>query len=226
MDHLQTFVFEGNQIRTVMVNDVPFFVGKDVCDVLEISAYRDALARLDYDERASVIVDTPGGRQSMLAVNEFGLYNLVLTSRKPEAKQFKRWITHEVIPSIRKTGAYAVPSADVIPLDERQVRMQLLRSALEHEERLETVEQRVAAVERKVDEQITLDSGEQRALQKAIARKVYDIALDDIGRRSLFQELYREIKDRWAVPSYKDVRRSELDEVLRYIEAWRPRRVA
>lgn len=114
-------------------------------------------------------------------------------------------------------------TANVIPLDERQVRLELLKTAIDHEERLAGIEDKIALVEKKVDEQITLDSGEQRALQKAVARKVYGITPVESERRRLFKELYREIKDRWAVPSYKDVRRTELQEVLRYVEAWRPR---
>lgn len=104
----RAFDYQGKQVRTVVKNGEPWFVAKDVCDVLEISKYRDAVSRLDCDERASVLVDTPGGPQDMAAINEPGLYALIMVSRKPEAKLFKRWITHEVIPAIRKTGHYDV----------------------------------------------------------------------------------------------------------------------
>lgn len=114
----------------------------------------------------------------------------------------------------------------VIPLDERTVRMELLKTALEHDERLGNVEEKINQIERKVDEQITLDHGEQRSLQKAIARRVYEIEYDSRYRRELFQQLYREIRDRWAVASYRDVRRTELDEVLRYVGSWKPRKVS
>lgn len=107
MDQLIQFFYEGNKpIRSVLVNDDPWFVAKDVCDVLDIANSRDAVGRLDDDERGVVSTDTLGGNQEMQAVNESGLYSLVLGSRKPEAKAFKRWITHEVIPSIRRHGAY------------------------------------------------------------------------------------------------------------------------
>ncbi|NCC06161.1 MAG: phage antirepressor Ant, partial [Proteobacteria bacterium] len=72
--------------------------------------YRDAAARLDDDEREPVLVDTLGGRQEMIAVTESGLYSIILLSRKPEAKKFKRWVTHEVLPTIRKHGAYVTPA--------------------------------------------------------------------------------------------------------------------
>lgn len=96
----------GN-VRVIKQNGEPWFVAKDVCDCLDISNSRQALSRLDNDEKNSVILNdgTPGNPEKSI-VNEYGLYNLVLSSRKPEAKEFKRWITHDVIPSIRQHGAY------------------------------------------------------------------------------------------------------------------------
>ena len=96
------------QIRTVDYNSEPWFVAVDICRALDIKNSRDALTRLDEDEKGVVSTDTLGGKQEVTAVNEYGLYNIVLSSRKPEAKAFKRWITHDVIPAIRKTGKYAV----------------------------------------------------------------------------------------------------------------------
>ena len=102
-------IFENEkfgEIRTVVINGEPWFVAADVCRALEISNSRDAVQRLDEDGKGVVLTDTRGGQQSMTAINEPGLYVLVLGSRKPEAKEFKRWITHDVIPTIRKTGGY------------------------------------------------------------------------------------------------------------------------
>lgn len=107
MNELQkVFNYQNHQIRTAVKEGEPWFVAKDVCSVLEIKNNRDALARLDEDEKGVVLTDTLGGTQELTAVNEPGLYTLILGSRKPVAKQFKRWITHEVIPTIRKTGGY------------------------------------------------------------------------------------------------------------------------
>jgi anti-repressor protein len=107
MNELQkVFNYSGNEVRTVIKNDEVWFVAKDVCEVLEINKYRDAVSRLDDDERGSLVVDTLGGKQEMSAVNESGIYSLVFTSRKPEAKVFKKWVTSEVLPFIRKHGAY------------------------------------------------------------------------------------------------------------------------
>ncbi|EUB24627.1 phage antirepressor KilAC domain-containing protein [Veillonella sp. ICM51a] len=103
------------QVRIIPVDGELMFVAKDVCDCLEITKHRDAISRLDSDERGSVKLDTPGGKQDIAAINEYGLYSLVLSSRKPEAKEFKRWITHDVIPAIRKTGSYSVVIPQTLP---------------------------------------------------------------------------------------------------------------
>lgn len=102
---------EFGRIRALERDGEPWFVATDVCRYLEIKNSRDALSRLDDDEKGVVSTDTPGGRQTLNIVNEYGLYVLVLGSRKKEAKTFKRWITHEVIPSIRKTGSYTKPDS-------------------------------------------------------------------------------------------------------------------
>lgn len=103
------------QVRIIPVDGELMFVAKDVCDCLEITKHRDAISRLDSDERGSVKLDTPGGKQDIAAINEYGLYSLVLSSRKPEAKDFKRWITHDVIPAIRKTGSYSMSIPKTLP---------------------------------------------------------------------------------------------------------------
>lgn len=104
-----TFNPSNTPIRVQVINNEPWFVAKDVCDALTIEKHRDAVSRLDDDERGSVVVDTLGGKQSVSAVNESGLYNLIFQSRKPEAKVFRKWVTGEVLPSIRKTGSYSLP---------------------------------------------------------------------------------------------------------------------
>lgn len=100
---------EFGNVRVVQVGGEPWFVAADVCRALKISNSRDAVARLDDDEKGIGSTDTLGGKQGMQIINEPGLYTLVLGSRKPEAKAFKRWVTHEVLPAIRKTGSYKTP---------------------------------------------------------------------------------------------------------------------
>jgi prophage antirepressor-like protein len=109
---LAPFQFEGRQVRVITDKQgEPWFVAADVCACLAIRNPSDALNRLDDDEKGLGQTETPGGEQSMSTVNEAGLYSLVLGSRKPEARRFKRWVTHEVLPAIRRTGRYAIPDA-------------------------------------------------------------------------------------------------------------------
>lgn len=106
-------IFENEafgKVRTLNLNGEPWFVAADVCKALELGNPSMTVERLDDDEKGISTIDTLGGKQRMAIINEPGLYSLVITSRKPEAKAFKRWITHEVIPSIRKHGAYMTDS--------------------------------------------------------------------------------------------------------------------
>lgn len=104
---LRQFTYGEHAVRTVSRDGDPWFVASDVITVLDL--HRTAVRRLDPDEKGVHSTHTLGGDQDVTVINEAGLYTLILGSRKQEAKMFKRWVTHEVIPSIRKTGAYAVP---------------------------------------------------------------------------------------------------------------------
>lgn len=109
---IQTFNFHSALVRTLTdENGEPWFVAKDACNILELSNVSQALARLDDDEKSTIILNdgTPGNPNRAI-VSESGLYAIVLASRKPEAREFKRWVTHEVLPSIRKTGGYITAS--------------------------------------------------------------------------------------------------------------------
>ena len=111
MNGLQVFSYEGNEVRTVQKDDGTWWVLKDVCAVLDVSNNRDAALRLDEDEKDDVgITDAIGRQQNTTVISESGLYNVILLSRKPEAKKFKRWVTHEVLPAIRRHGAYVTPA--------------------------------------------------------------------------------------------------------------------
>lgn len=102
---------EFGRVRTTVIDGEPWFVAADVCHALDIGNPSDALNRLDDDERTLVSIEGASNGKPVNGVNEPGLYSLVLGSRKPEAKAFKRWITHDVIPTIRKTGGYQVPQS-------------------------------------------------------------------------------------------------------------------
>lgn len=110
-NELQVFQYEGNETRVVMVDGEPWWVAKDVCDVLDISNSRDAVSALDDDEKADVGISDGSQIRHMNAISESGLYTLIMRSNKPEAKRFRKWVTSEVLPSIRKRGEYVAPQA-------------------------------------------------------------------------------------------------------------------
>lgn len=113
MSELINFQFETHQIRTVMINGDPWWVAKDICDVIGLSNPSEAVKAVDLDDLSQTeVIDSIGRKQKTNIVNESGLYTLILRSDKPEARSFKRWITSDVLPSLRKSGAYALQQND------------------------------------------------------------------------------------------------------------------
>lgn len=107
----EVFNFKGQEVRTVTINNEPYFVGKDVAEILGYSNSRQALkSHVDEDDKGVSNFDTLGGKQDLVVINESGLYSLILSSKLPQAKEFKRWVTSEVLPTIRKHGAYLTDS--------------------------------------------------------------------------------------------------------------------
>lgn len=110
MNDLQVFNYGSQEVRTLLIEDAPWWVLVDVCRVLELGSAHKVSARLDEDERTQIpVIDGMGRSQNTTVINESGLYSVILRSDKQEAKAFKRWITHEVLPAIRKTGRYPAP---------------------------------------------------------------------------------------------------------------------
>lgn len=141
---IQSYNFNGASLRTLTDEaGEPWFVAKDVCDILEISNPSDALKRLDDDERSRFNLGRQGETN---IVNEAGLYVLVLGSRKPEAHEFKRWVTHEVLPQIRKTGGY-IPTTDAD--DDMTI---LAKAVMIGQRTMEQQQRKIAAQQTRIDE--------------------------------------------------------------------------
>ncbi|MYR28639.1 MULTISPECIES: BRO family protein [unclassified Streptomyces] len=146
-----TFPETAQHVRSVMIDAEPWWVAADVCAVLEIANPSQAVSYLDEDERDSTLITNEGGGQSRPAniVNEPGLYSLILRSRKPQAKAFKRWITHEVIPSIRRTGSYSAPAPALPDLTTPQGVLALAQQFTRTAEQLVEADRRVKELEPK-----------------------------------------------------------------------------
>ena len=107
MEEMKLFKFEGNEVRTLKIDDEPYFVGKDVAKILGYKNTKDALAKhVDVEDKLGSQIATSGQRREMTVINESGLYSLILSSKMPNAKKFKRWVTSEVLPAIREHGVY------------------------------------------------------------------------------------------------------------------------
>ena len=121
-NQISTFNFENQSIRTIAINNEPWFIAKDLCDAINISNYRDAIERLDEDEKGVALTDTLGGKQEMSVVSESGMYTLILRCRDAVKKgsiphRFRKWVTAEVLPQIRKTGSYSQNTHEIRPLE-------------------------------------------------------------------------------------------------------------
>lgn len=130
---LSTFKFENSSIRTIVINNEPWFIARDICEAINISNYRDAIEKLDDDEKGVALTDTLGGQQEMNIVSESGMYTLILRCREAVKKgsvphRFRKWVTAEVLPQIRKTGQYSQNAQPNLPIAEPKIEMELTQS--------------------------------------------------------------------------------------------------
>lgn len=133
------FSFGKSSIRTLGDPCFPLFIASDLADILGYSSTKDATRILDDDEKQTVVIETNGGKQSMTAVTESGLFALILRSRKPEAKAFRKWVTSEVLPAIRKTGRYELPRDTITPEEQHRIRKAVASNALRTHRHYQTV---------------------------------------------------------------------------------------
>lgn len=132
MNEIQEFYFNGDAVRTLLRDNEPYFVGKDVAEILGYSNPRDALSKhVDSDDKGVAKCDTLGGTQQTTIINESGLYSLILSSKLPDAKKFKHWVTSEVLPTIRKHGAYMTDAKAAAIVTDKGSLADLLQQAAE-----------------------------------------------------------------------------------------------
>ena len=201
---------EFGAVRAVTLEGEPWFVAADVCRALGLGNGSDVIKRLDEDERTLVSIEGASNGLPVNAVNEPGLYALILGSRKPEAKAFKRWITHEVIPEIRKTGGYI---AGQEMMDDDQLLANALmvaqRKIAERNKQLEAANEKIKADAPKVLFAETVEKAET-CISIGTLAKILNQAGLDIGERRLFERLRNDkwlnSKGRnWNIPSQKSM---------------------
>lgn len=217
MSNIQIFNYQSNEVRTVEMGGEPWFVLKDVCTVLGISHITDTAKRMDEDEVGQTeVIDSMGRKQSTYIINESGLYNVILRSDKPEAKPFRKWVTSEVLPQIRKTGSYVLPKMTkemqaIFLLDNRTAQL----------------DQRVTALENNA----VIDYGQQQTLKNAVNHRVVTEVLggkdspayeDTHVRGMVYCELNKDLQNWFRVSARNNIPRKRFDEAIEYVNRWKP----
>lgn len=222
MQELQTFNFEELPVRTLEVDGEPYFIGKDVADILGYANGRDALSKhVDEDDkkvltsRNTTLENLPN--RGLTAVNESGLYSLIFSSKLESAKRFKRWVTSEVLPTLRKTGAYQVPS------DPMQALRLMFEATEETKQEIKNVKDDVIDLK----ENQKLDAGDYNFLTRTINQRVANIqrlhAITNQKQRSeLFRDINSEVKKMTGASSRTNVRQKHFDDVIEMIANWFP----
>ncbi len=222
MNEIQIFKNEEfGDIRTVTIDGEPWFVGKDVAEVLGYSNNRKALAdHVDEDDKGVTKCDTPGGMQDLTIINESGLYSLILSSKLPNAKKFKHWVTSEVLPSIRKTGQYQMPNLSkemqaLILLDTRTVQM---------EKRIDKLEFDIPLYGNEADE---LSNHVKRKGVQILGGKKSEAYKDTNVRSKVYRDIYDQVKREFGLynedgkpKSYKSLKRKYLYEAHECVDCY------
>lgn len=220
MNNLQIFKNDSfGEVRTLIIDNEPWFVGKDVASILGYADTNKAITmHVDEEDKLNDKTASSLGQRGGWLINESGLYSLILSSKLPKAKEFKRWVTSEVLPSIRKTGGYTVPKS---PMELLELEFQALRE----------VENKVDVVNSDLQElknNIPLFAVECDELTHAVNCKIISILggkdsiayKDNHFRGKVYSDLYKEIKRQFGVRSYKAIKRCEISSALEIIKAY------
>lgn len=222
-DKIQSFEFEGKEVRTLKINDEPWFVGKDLATILGYSNTRDALNKhVDSEDKNTVAIrdGITRGNPNQTIVNESGMFSLILSSNLPNAKKFKRWVTSEVLPTIRKTGSYQLPQTP-------EERLKLAMEATIHlDERMTNVEKDVDFIKNTSE----IDSNQRFKLRKARDRKSVEVCggkksnfyKDKNKRRKVFRQLEHDFKNSFVISRYEDLSKKDFDRAINFISNWYP----
>ncbi|WP_339259524.1 phage antirepressor [Paenibacillus sp. FSL R5-0713] len=186
MNRVIPFMYGAAEVKTININNEPWFLAKDICDVVDIKNTAQALDGLDEDEKLVYAVHISGQSRDSWFVNEPGLYTLIIRSRKPEAKQFKRWITHEVIPSIRKHGAYMTESTIEKVVTDPEFLIKLGQTLKQEQEARRVLEQQIQLDKPKVLFAESLQASSDCILVANLAKMLKQNGVD-IGQNRLFR---------------------------------------
>lgn len=213
MQELQIFNFEELPVRTLIVNEEPNFVGSDVAKILGYTNPQKAIRdHVDFEDKLTEQIVLSGQRRNTIFINESGLYSLIFSSKLESAKRFKRWVTSEVLPTLRKTGSYQSK-----PMTTSEQIQLIAQGNTELDERITAIE-----------ETYPIMHGQAKHIQQLVAQKVAEIVRNKFNghyklvSKKLFAELYKSIKNIFQVPTYTSIPRGRYQEAVQFIEKWQP----
>ncbi len=206
---------EFGNVRATLINDVPWFVGKDVADILGYERADNAIrVHVDEEDKLMHQISASDQKRNMIIINESGLYSLILSSKLPSAKRFKRWVTSEVLPAIRQTGSYQTPPKPLTQLEMMRLQLGMIDN---HEDRIKNLE-----------DTMTIDYGQQESLANTVNRSVIDAlggkqsnAYKEIAKK-VFAECNHDLKTYFNVNARNNVPRKRYDEAIEYAKHWKP----
>jgi len=215
---VQVFNFETSRVRTLNLEDVIWFVGKDVADTLGYSASRNALSKhVDNDDKLTHQISASGQMREMTLINESGVYSLIFGSKLDSAKRFKKWVTSEVLPSIRQTGGY-----QLMQLSPTEMLKLQNDSILEVSEKVDRVEDKVDTY---IENQ-AVNATDYGAISTAVTHRVHQYAaihhIEKENRGPLFKDLNSQIKQVTGAGNRSRIKSKDYDMVIRFIDTWEP----
>lgn len=221
MNELQIFQNkEFGEVRSLVINNEPWFVGKDVAEALGYKNSKNAVpTHVDEEDKLSTQIEYTGQKRNVTVINESGLYSLILSSKLPNAKKFKRWVTSEVLPTLRKTGSYTK-----VPTDPRELLMLTIKAHEQTAQRVDVLEEKVSSLEKST----TIDSSQQNILERIAKATVIrslggvDSRAYQLMSRKIFSSIWRDYKNYFKLGSYRDTLKTEFENAKEYLESWSP----
>lgn len=203
---------EFGEIRTVTVDGEPWFVAKDIAEILQYTNTQKAIRdHVDEEDKLTERIVLSGQNREVICINESGLYSLILSSKMPGAKRFKRWVTSEVLPQIRRTGTYQKP---MTPQEMMRVQLGMIDG---HEERITHLENTM-----------TIDYEQQQELKKTVNKRVIEVlggkkapAYKEMSKK-VFSECNHDIQDYFRANSRNNIPTKRYEEAIQYVEGWNP----
>ncbi|MDH8913819.1 BRO family protein [Staphylococcus epidermidis] len=219
MSELQTFNFEELPVRTLSIDGEPYFVGKDVADILGYSNSRKALLdHVDEEDKLTSRIVTAGQNRNQTIINESGLYSLIFSSKLESAKRFKRWVTSEVLPTLRKTGTYQIPN------DPMQALKLMFEATEQTKEEIATVKADVIDIK----ENQKLDAGEYGLITKTVhqrvayIRQIHGLPNNKEVNKPLYRDINSNVNTMAGIKTRTQLKQKHFDDVMNMIVNWFP----